>query len=157
MAEYTMQKSTENVAKSPKFCTLTGNRGRRIEQRCLNLHRKFISNRFCACAGQMLLKMAVNAAICSTFEVQYGKSTSARTTALRHLGHLKQITWFRAYAESALFSQITIIIFILEPPKLYSEYAYRGPAYQKCNHFSLPTHGSRDTAPAKCPRTHFQW
>jgi len=29
---------------------------------------------------QMLLKMAVNAAICSTFEVQYGKST--RTTAL---------------------------------------------------------------------------
>jgi len=27
-----MQKSTENVAKSPKFCTLTGNRGRRIER-----------------------------------------------------------------------------------------------------------------------------
>ena len=42
--------------------------------------------------SQMWLKMAVNAAICSTFEVQYGKSTAARTTALRHLGHLKQIT-----------------------------------------------------------------
>ena len=27
----------------------------------------------------MLLKIAVNAAICSTFEVQYGKSTSTRT------------------------------------------------------------------------------
>ena len=26
------------------------------------------------------------------FEVQYGKSTSARTTALRRLGHLIQIT-----------------------------------------------------------------
>jgi len=35
-----------------------------------------------------LLKMAVNADICSTFEVQYGKSTSARTTAIGRLGHL---------------------------------------------------------------------
>ena len=111
------------------FCTLVGNQGGRIERRCLNLHRKFINNRFCACAVQMLLKMAVNAAICSIFEVQYDKSTSARTTALRHLGHLKQIRWFRACAEShtffntgrALFSQITLIIFIVEPPKLYSE------------------------------------
>ena len=83
-----MQTSTENVAKSPKFCTLTGNRGQGIERRCLNLHRKFINKRFCACAVQMLLKMAVNAAICSTFEVQYGKSTSARTTAIGHLGYL---------------------------------------------------------------------
>ena len=41
-SEYKMQKSTENVAKSPKFCTLTGNRGRRIERRCLNLQRKFM-------------------------------------------------------------------------------------------------------------------
>ena len=79
---------SENVAKSPKFCTITGNRGRRIEWRCLNLHRKFINNRFCACAVQMLLKMAVNAAICSTFEVKYGKSMSARTTAIGHLGYL---------------------------------------------------------------------
>ena len=78
----------ENVAKSPKFCTLIGNRGRRIERRCLNLHRKFINNRFCACAVEMLLKMAVNAAICSTLEDQYGKSTSARTTAIGHLGYL---------------------------------------------------------------------
>ena len=127
-----MQKSTEKIAKSPKFCTLAGNRGRRIERRCLNLHRKFINNRFCACAVQMFLKMAVNAAICSTFEVQYGKSASVRTTTLRNFGHLKQITWFRACAEShtfltgrALFSQITIIIFIVVPPKLYSEYSNR--------------------------------
>ena len=77
--EYKMQKSTENVAKSPKFCTLTGNRGRRIERRCLNLHRTFINNRFCACAVEMLLKNAVNATICSTFSVQYGKSTLTRT------------------------------------------------------------------------------
>jgi len=77
------KKSTENVTKSLKFCTLIGNRGRRIERRCLNLHRKIIYNRFCACAVQMLVKMAVNAPICSTFEVQYGKSTSTRTTAIR--------------------------------------------------------------------------
>ena len=123
------QRKTENVAKSRKFCTLTGNRGRRIERRCLSLLRKFINYRFCAYAVQMLLKMAVNETICSTFEVQYSKSTSARTTAIRHLGHLKQITWFRACAESytsfntgrALFSQITLIIVIVEPPKLYSE------------------------------------
>jgi len=44
--------------------------------------------RFCACAVQMLLKMAVNAAICSTFKVEYGKSTSARTTAIGHLRYL---------------------------------------------------------------------
>jgi len=56
-----MQKSTENVAKSPKFCTLI---------------------------VQMLLTMAVNAAICSTFEVQYVKSTSTRTTAIGYLGYL---------------------------------------------------------------------
>ena len=90
-SEYKMQKSTENVAKSPKFCTLVGNRGQGIERRCLNLHRKFINNRFCACAVQMLLKIAVSANICSTSEVQYGKSTSTRTTAVRHLGHLQQI------------------------------------------------------------------
>jgi len=45
---------------------LTGNLGRRIERRCLNLHRKFINNRFCASAVQMLLKKAVNETICST-------------------------------------------------------------------------------------------
>jgi len=171
---YIVQKSTENVAKSPKFCTLTGNRGRKIERWCLNSHRNThthpfngplsgttqvsryqkgtvkpiwillkqetvsgsgvswaicksahrsrqitmpaphhsvfyrpdalsaaqptvskhwrnsgsLNNRFCACAVQMLLKMAVNETICSTFEVQYGKSASTRTTAVRHLGHL---------------------------------------------------------------------
>jgi len=78
----------ENVAKSPKFCTPIGNRGQGIERRCLNLHRKFINNRFCACAVQMLLKMAVNATIFSTFKTQYGKSTSSRTTAIGHLGNL---------------------------------------------------------------------
>jgi len=57
---YKMQKSTQNVARSPKFCALTGNLGGRIERRCLNLHRKFIDNLFYACAVQMLLKMAVN-------------------------------------------------------------------------------------------------
>ena len=167
-----MQKSTENVAKSSKFFTLIGNRGRRIERRCLNLHRKFINNRFCACAVQMLLKMAVNGhfdhfengRICSTFQVQYGKSTSTRTTAIRHLGYLKQITWFRACAEShtffntgrALFSQITLITFIVEPPKVHSEQANQGRGFQKCNCFWPPTHGSRDSANAQWPRTHSQ-
>jgi len=65
-----------------------GNRGRRIERRCLNLHRKFRNNRFCACSVQMLLKMAVNATISSTFEVQCGKWTSTKTTAIGHLGYL---------------------------------------------------------------------
>ena len=85
-----MQKSTENVAKSSKVGTLIGNQGRGIEWLCLNLRRKFIVNRFCACAVQILLKIAVNATIFSTFELQYGKSTSTRTTAIRHfiLGHL---------------------------------------------------------------------
>jgi len=83
-SEYKMQKWTENVARLPKFCTLTENRGRRIERRCLNLHWKFINNRFCTCAAQMLLKMAVNATICSTFEVQYGKSTSTRAPSTHH-------------------------------------------------------------------------
>ena len=114
---YKMQKSTENVAKSPKFCTLVGNRGRGIERWCLNLHRKFKNNRFCACAVKMLLKMAVNTIKCSTFEVQYGKSTASRTTAIGHLGYLKQITWFRACAEThtsfdtepCIISQITLI------------------------------------------------
>ena len=55
------KKSAENVTKSPKFCNLPGNQGQGIERRCLNLHRKFINNRFCACAVQMLLKMTVNA------------------------------------------------------------------------------------------------
>jgi len=58
----------------------------------VEIWRKFINNRFCACPVQMLLKMAVNETVCSTFEVQYGKSTSTRTTAIRHLGHLQHIT-----------------------------------------------------------------
>jgi len=73
---------TEDVAKSPKFYTLAGNRG--IERQCLNLHRKFINNRFCACAVQVLQTVVGNATKCSTFEVQYGKSMSTRTTAIRH-------------------------------------------------------------------------
>ena len=135
-----MQKSTDNVSKSPKVCTLIGNRGRRIEWRCLSLHQKFINNRFraCACAVQMLLKMVVNAAICSTFEVQYGKSTSARTTALRHLGHvisrMRRISYVFKTGR-ALFSQITLIIFFVEPPKWYSEQANRCRGFQKCNRF----------------------
>ena len=83
-----MHKSAENVAKSPKFCTLLGNRGRRIERRCLNLHRKFIKTVSAHAQYNFLLKMAVNATICSTFEVQYGKSTSTKTTAIGHLGYL---------------------------------------------------------------------
>ena len=47
-----MQKSTENVAKSPTFCTLTGNRGRRIDRRCLNFYQKLRNNGFC---GSILL------------------------------------------------------------------------------------------------------
>jgi len=59
----------------------------------------------------------LNAAICSTFEVQYGKSTSARTTALRHLDHAQKLIRLLTQGR-ALFSQITLIIFIVEPPKL---------------------------------------
>jgi len=65
------------------FCTLTRNRGLRIERRCLYLHLKCINNRFCERAVQMLMTMAVNATICSSAEVQYGKSTSTKTTAIR--------------------------------------------------------------------------
>ena len=72
----------ENVAKSLKFCTITGNRGRRIERRCLILHQKFIINRFCACAVQMLLKMAVNAIVGKTITPpSCGQSSQKR----RHL------------------------------------------------------------------------
>ena len=100
-----------------------GGRGWLIERRCLNLHRKFINNRFCACAVQMLLKMAVNAAICSTFEVPYGKSTSARTTTFnrsRDFAHAQKLIRLLTQGR-ALFLQITLITFIVEPPKLYSE------------------------------------
>jgi len=51
---------------------------------------KFINDGFCACAVQLLLKMAVNATICSTSEVQYGKLTSSRTSAIKRLGYVKQ-------------------------------------------------------------------
>ena len=51
-----------------------------------------------------------------------------------------------------LFSQITLIIFIVEPPK-----ANRGRGFEKCYRFSPPPHGSRDTAHAQWPRTHFQF
>ena len=118
-----MQNSLENVAKSRKFCTLTGNRGRRIERRCQNLHRKFINNRFCACTVHMLLKMAVNATICSTFKALYGKSTSSRTTAIGHLvnrshdfAHAQKLICLLTQGR-ALFSQITLITYIVEPPK----------------------------------------
>ena len=82
------KKTTENVARSPKFCTLTENSGQGNRTAVSKFTPDFINNRFCACLVQMLLKMAVNATICSTFEVQYGKSTSARTTAVGHLGYL---------------------------------------------------------------------
>ena len=129
----------ENVTKSPKFCTRIGHLGRRMERRCQHFHRKFINKRFGTCAVQMLLKMAVNATICSTFEVQYGKSTSTKTTAIRHFGHFNGSRDF-AHAQKlirlltqsrALFSQITLITFIVEP-------ANRGRAFQICNYFRPP-------------------
>ena len=91
MADLQNMKCKNQRRTSPKrrnFSHFNRKSGRRIERRCLNLHRKFINNCFCACAVQMLLKMAVNAAICSTFEVQYDKSTSISTTAIGHLGPL---------------------------------------------------------------------
>jgi len=67
---YKMQKkSMENFGKAPKFRNL----GRGIERWC---------------AVTMLLKMAISATKCSTFELQYDKSTLPKTTATRHLGHL---------------------------------------------------------------------
>ena len=83
MADIQNKKLTQNVAKSPKFCTQIGNQGRRIERRCLNLHRKCIDNRFCACAVQTLLRMAANAIKCSTFEVQYGKGKEGMISRMR--------------------------------------------------------------------------
>jgi len=53
-------------------------RGRWIERRCTNLQRKFIYNRLYSCAVQMLLKMAVNATKCSTFEDQSHARTVVR-------------------------------------------------------------------------------
>ena len=99
------QKSTENVAKSPKFCTLTGNRGRRIERRCLNVHLKYINNRLCACAVQVLLTVAANATKCLTLEVQYGKSTSTRTTAIRHFRATDHVIRACAQTHLRLLSQ----------------------------------------------------
>ena len=82
---------------------------------------KFINSRFCACAVQMLLKMAVNATICSTFEVQYGKSTSIRTTNKTFwepltdhvISRMRRNSFVFLAQGRALFSQITIIIFIV--------------------------------------------
>jgi len=77
-----------------------------IERRCLNLHRKFINNRFCACAVQMLLKMdVIFETICSTFKFQCGKSRrrerllytsldiSADQNALTRQSHQLQTWW----------------------------------------------------------------
>jgi len=62
-----MQKSTENVAKSPELVPEVP------KWPFLRMHSK------------MLLIMTANAAKCSTFEVQYGKSTSTKTSAIRHI------------------------------------------------------------------------
>jgi len=84
-----MQKLTENIAKISHF---NGYIGQGIEWWCLNLHRKFINNRFCACTVKMLLKMAVHGINCSTFDFQYGKSVdendcnkTARVTLTDHV------------------------------------------------------------------------
>ena len=53
-----------------------------------NGKRRHIADIFCVV--QMLLRMAVNETMCSTFEVKYGKSTSTRTTAIGHLGYLNR-------------------------------------------------------------------
>jgi len=65
-------KKTENFAKSLTFCNQTSNRVGESNG-SLNLHLKFINNRFCAFAVQILLKMVVNVTICSNFEVEYVK------------------------------------------------------------------------------------
>ena len=51
----------------------------------------------------MLLKMATNATICSTFEVQYGTSTSSRTTAIGHLGYLINRSLDFAHAHKLIY------------------------------------------------------
>jgi len=140
------KKINGKVAKSPKFFTLTGTWGRRIERRCLDLHRKFINNRFSACAVQILLKMAVNETICSTFEVQYCKSTSPRTTAIRHLvPPLTDNVISRMRRNSYVFNTGLCIIFAHN-----FNYFHRRAT-------EVATRGSRDSTHAQWPRTHFQW
>ena len=68
----------------------------------------------------MLLKMAVNAIECSTFEDQYGKSTSTRTTAMTFRAPLTDHMISRMRRNSyglyyALYWQLTLITFFVEP------------------------------------------
>jgi len=84
-------KSTEIVAKSLKFCTVIGKRGRRIEQRCLTLHGKFINNRFCTSAVQMLLYCYTDAAP-HTMPTAAWKCSGRRETADKNVQTLHRKT-----------------------------------------------------------------
>jgi len=49
------------------------------------LNWKFINSRFCACAVQIYLKIALNAVILLKFEPANGKSWSPRTLVVKDL------------------------------------------------------------------------
>ena len=130
-----------------KFGILIGNRGRRIERWCLNLHWKFTDYRFCAFTVQMLLQWPQ-----MRLYAQLLKSSTVNRRRRERLQQDIQVTCNIsddfAHAQKlirlltqvrALYSQITLITFIVEPPKLPSEQANRGRAYKKCNFFN-PLH-----------------
>jgi len=53
--------------------------------------------------SKMLLKMAASAIKCSTFEVQYGKSTSTRTTAIKYFGDIFNRSCDFAHAHKLIY------------------------------------------------------
>ena len=96
-----MQKSTENVAKSLKFCTLTGNRERRIERRCLDsagLLRALSSVRMYECMYLCMYQFVF--VVCRSISVgsQQTPANNRRTTtsARLRLDH-DDITWLDRY------------------------------------------------------------
>jgi len=96
-----VQKSTENVAKSLKFCTLTGNRDRRIERRCLDsagLLRALSSVRMYECMYLCMYQFVF--VVCRSISVASQQTpannrTTTTSTRLR-LDH-DDITWLDIY------------------------------------------------------------
>ena len=77
----TVNGKRRQIAKTSHFVKKSGAVNRMTRSEIL---LQVYNSRFCACAIKMLLKMAANATKRSTFEVQYVKSTSLRTTAVRY-------------------------------------------------------------------------
>jgi len=126
-----------------------------IECRCHYFNRKLINSSFCACAVEIWLKIALNAAKLPKLEGTNRKSWSPRTIVVIYFCFRSRLTWFCACADSYVVFNTGTYTILGDNSIYHSRTAMQVVQWIGKSGSSIsntwekktaPTHRSRDTA-----------